>query len=90
MRVKILNIILIICLISPALISQQLSVIYERMQLIPYEQLQKPIGLTVFPFTKEGNNQDLTKKFYAELIKQKNIHNYFTIYPNKIVMDHLN
>lgn len=89
MRVKILYIILIICLISPALISQQLSVIYERMQLIPFEQLQKPIGLTVFPFTKEGNNQDLTKKFYAELIKQKDIHNYFTIYPDQIVMEQL-
>lgn len=89
MRVKILHIILIIFLISPALISQQLSVIYERMQLNPFEQLQKPIGLTLFPFTKEGNNQDLTKKFYAELIKQKDIHNYFTIYPDQIVMEQL-
>ncbi|MCZ6703030.1 MAG: formylglycine-generating enzyme family protein [Ignavibacteria bacterium] len=89
MSVKILHIIFIICLYSSSLIGQQLSVIYERIQPNPFEQLEKPIGITVFPFTKEESYQVLTQQFYSELTKQQEIHNYFTIYPDKVVMEQL-
>jgi formylglycine-generating enzyme required for sulfatase activity len=87
MIVKILYILFFIYLFSPLLNSQQLTAIYERLQHNPFEQLEKPIGITVFPFTQSENQPDLTQEFYSELVSQPEIHNKFTIYPNDVVID---
>jgi sulfatase modifying factor 1 len=87
MIVKILHILFFIYLFSPILNSQQLTVIYERLQHNPFELLEKPVGITVFPFNQLGTQQDLTQKFYSELVSQPEIHNTFTIYPNEVVID---
>ena len=89
MSVKIFYIVCVLCLFNPMLSSQQLSVVYESMQPNPFEKFDKPIGITVFPFTREGNNLNLTERFYSELIKQQEIHNNFTIYPDKVVIEQL-
>jgi formylglycine-generating enzyme required for sulfatase activity len=89
MIVKFLYIFYFVCLFSPLLISQQLTVIYERLQQNPFEQLEKPIGITVFPFTNVENQPDLTQKFYSELLNKPGIHNNFTIYPDEVVIEQL-
>jgi formylglycine-generating enzyme required for sulfatase activity len=90
MFVRILYILLFIYLFIPALNAQQLTVIYERLKPNPFEFLEKPIGITVFPFTNLGNQQDFTQKFYSELVGKPNIHNNFTLYPNEVIIDILN
>lgn len=90
MIARILYILILIYLFSPILNGQQLTVIYERLQHNPFEFIEKPIGIAVFPFTNLGNLQDLTETFYSELVSQPNIHNNFTIYPNDVIIDILN
>jgi formylglycine-generating enzyme required for sulfatase activity len=87
MIAKILYILIFIYLFSPILNGQQLTVIYERLQYNPFEFIEKPIGITVFPFTNLGSGKDITQKFYSELVSQPDIHNKFTIYPNEVVID---
>jgi formylglycine-generating enzyme required for sulfatase activity len=70
-------------------IGQQLTVIYEKLQHNPFEQFEKPIAITVFPFTNIENHQELTQKFYSELLNQQGIHNNFTIYPDEVIIDQL-
>ncbi|UCH65565.1 MAG: hypothetical protein JSW63_00070, partial [Ignavibacterium sp.] len=87
MIVKIIYILFFIYLSSPVLNGQKLTVIYERLQHNPFEFLEKPIGITVFPFTNLGSETDIAQKFYSELVSQPDIHNKFTIYPNEVVID---
>ncbi len=87
MIVRIFYILFLIYLYGPLLSGQHLTAIYEKLQHNPFEFMEKPIGITVFPFTNLGTGADITQKFYSELVSHPGIHNKFTIYPSEVVVD---
>jgi len=89
MSVKILYIIFVIILYSQLLISQNLTVIYEKIEPDPFKALPKPIGITVFPFIEQENFEDFSERFYSELTNQPGIHNKFIIYSPKVIVEQL-
>ena len=89
MNVKIFYTIYVIFLFSQLLTGQKLTVFYERIQPNPFEQLEKPVGITIFPFIIQENYEDLTQEFNSELIKQPGIHNKFIIYSPRVIIEQL-
>ena len=85
MNVKILYTVKIVLVFSQLLISQNLTVFYERIDPNPFELIQKPVGITVFPFIEKEDFQDFSQKFYSALISQPGIHNKFIIYSPEVV-----